>query len=355
VVKKIQINNFRNIENQYLEFKDGINYFVGNNAHGKTSFIEVLYYLGHNKSFKTKNIKNIIQNNKEEILIQAIFKDKKIKFKKNKQQTIVEVDNKKINNTSFLTKLIPMQLITPDRGFLVGGDNKSKRYYLDWGVFHVEQEFFNLSKKYKKIQKNINALISQKTLKNKDRDVLNIWFAEFADITAKINTIRLGYLKELKAINTNDFFKKIILNLESFTYSFNNGLPNDIKDIKKDIYNFLIKNTEKILKNKYLKYGPHLATIDFYFKKNDEKKLSRGEQKTLSIVFWLTQVLHLISKGINPIILIDDLSSELDKEKIEVIINFLEKINTQTFITSINPINNSPFWNIKNGEIVYNK
>ena len=75
--------------------------------------------------------------------------------------------------------------------------------------------------------------------------------------------------------------------------------------------------------------------------------------KTLSIVFLLTQVLHLIQKGIKPIILIDDLSSELDTEKVQILLNFLKNIKTQVFITSIQPISNN-FWEIKNGEIVYN-
>ena len=354
-IQKIQINNFRNIENQFLEPKKGINYFVGNNAQGKTSFIEAIYYLGHNKSFKTTSIKNIIQNGKNEIFIQAIFKNTKIKLKKNNKNTFVELDGKKILNSSFLSKLIPIQLITPDRGFLVNGDNKNKRYYLDWGVFHVEHKFFELSKKYKKIQKNINTLINTKQFKLEDKIQLSLWFKEFAKITTSINNIRINYLIDLQKINTSDFFKNIIVNLSSFKYVFNNGLPLGIKNNEEDIYDFLIKNTDKIIKNKYLKYGPHLATIDFYFNNNKEHQLSRGEQKTLSIVFWLTQVLHLTKQGIEPLILIDDLPSELDKDKIKIIINFLEKIKTQVFITSIKPINDCSFWNIENGEIVYNK
>jgi DNA replication and repair protein RecF len=349
IIKKIQINNFRNIENCFLEFNENINYFVGNNAHGKTSFLESLYFLGHNKSFKTKDSKNIIQKNKEFFSIQAIVNDKKIKIKKtlNNKNNDIFIDNQKVLNSSILSKQIPIQLIAPDKGFLVGGDNKNKRYYLDWGMFHVEQDFLNVYKNSKKIQKNINNLILTKQINQ-----LDIWFKEFSKVNQILNNFRNNYLQELKEIINDDFFKILNLNKKNFNLKFNNGLPSGIEN-EDDIYNFLVKNKEKILKNKYLKYGSHLANIDFYFDEKSENQLSRGQQKNLSIIFWLSQIIHLTKKNIKPVVLIDDISSELDNGKIEVILKFLEELKIQTFITSINPISED-FYKVENGEIVYN-
>jgi DNA replication and repair protein RecF len=349
LIKKIQINNFRNIENCFLEFNENINYFVGNNAHGKTSFLESLYFLGHNKSFKTKDSKNIIQKNKEFFSIQAIVNDKKIKIKKtlNNKNNDIFIDNQKVLNSSILSKQIPIQLIAPDKGFLVGGDNKNKRYYLDWGMFHVEQGFLNVYKNSKKIQKNINNLILTKQISQ-----LDIWFKEFAKVNQILNNFRNNYLQELKEIINDDFFKILNLNKKNFNLKFNNGLPSGVEN-EDDIYNFLVKNKEKILKNKYLKYGSHLANIDFYFDEKSENQLSRGQQKNLSIIFWLSQIIHLTKKNIKPVVLIDDISSELDNGKIEVILKFLEELKIQTFITSINPISKD-FYKVENGEIVYN-
>jgi DNA replication and repair protein RecF len=350
LLKKIQINNFRNIKNCFLEFNDNINYFVADNAQGKTSFIEALYFLSHNKSFKTKNIKNIILTDNSKLLLKAIIDNKKIILSRDavdKKNTIF-IDNQKILNSSILNKQIPIQLIAPDKGFLVGGDNKNKRYYLDWGVFHVEQDFLKLYKKSKKIQKNINNLIL-----NKNYTQLNVWFAEFAKVNIVLNNLRSNYLSELQEILKNGFFDSFISNADNFQYKFNNGLPTEVKT-EKDIYDFLLRNKEKIIKNKYLKYGSHLASIDFSFKSKKEQQLSRGQQKILSIIFWLSQVKHLTQKNIIPIILIDDISSELDNQKIKIIIDFLKKLKTQVFITSINPISED-FYHIKNGEIVYNK
>jgi DNA replication and repair protein RecF len=352
-IEKIQINNFRNIQHCFLEFDNTINYFVGNNAQGKTSIIEALYFLGHNKSFKEKNIKNIINNNQKNTSIQAIVDSNKIsitKYNKNTQNTYnnTTINNKKILHSSILSKTIPMQIIAPDKGFLVGGDIKTKRYYLDWGVFHVEHSFLDIYQKSKKIQKNINTLINNNQIQQ-----LDVWFQEFAKINHTLNTLKTTYLKQLKTTTTKGFFSDLLLDITAFDYKIDNGLPSGI-NTEKDIYDFLIKNKAKIIKNKYLKYGSHLTNISFSFEGVCENQLSRGVQKTLSIIFWLIQVMHLSQKNITPIVLIDDISSELDNEKIQIILSILQKIQAQVFITSIHPINDN-FYHIKNGEIVYNK
>lgn len=104
-------------------------------------------------------------------------------------------------------------------------------------------------------------------------------------------------------------------------------------------------------------YGPHRASIDFYLSKKNEGFLSRGEQKKLSIVFWMLQVLVLAKDNSDPVVLIDDISSELDQEKINSILDFLTNLNIQIFITDIGnkdlPLNpkKTNIYLIKNGVI----
>jgi DNA replication and repair protein RecF len=90
-----------------------------------------------------------------------------------------------------------------------------------------------------------------------------------------------------------------------------------------------------LLKVKHLNYGSHKASIRFSLNNKNECFLSRGEQKTLSIIFWLTQVLLLVNLKTKPVVLIDDLSSELDNKKINVILQYLKALKVQTFMTDI--------------------
>lgn len=352
IIKEIQIKNFRNIINQKIKFSDNINIFIADNAQGKTSLIEALYYLGHNKSFKSINLLEIINQKENHIYIKAKTNSSNIKIIKSNNILNIEVNDQKIKNISTLTKKLPIQLITIDRGFVVGGSPKNKRYYLDWGVFHEEHNFLQLHQKHKKIIKNINLLIIRQ-----QKQQLKIWFKELAKISAKINKIRSDYLQQLRQIDSFNYFDNLKIDIKNFNYKLNNGWPKETGDTENNIYQYLIDNIDNILKNKSLKKGSQVASIDFYFNKKKENQLSRGEQKTLSIIFWLTQILFLIKNKIKPIVLIDDLPSELDEDKIKSIISFLQKIKIQVFITGITPIKhtkNCNLFNIKNGEIIQN-
>ena len=87
-----------------------------------------------------------------------------------------------------------------------------------------------------------------------------------------------------------------------------------------------------------MSYGPHRANIEYLLNKRNESFFSRGEQKKMSIVFWMLQVLILVQNKTKPIVLIDDISSELDQSKIKSIVDYLTEINIQIFISDIGNI-----------------
>lgn len=352
VINKLHIHNFRNFHNQYVEFNNNINLFIADNAHGKTNLIEAIYYLAHNRSFKTKNIKELIKFNKNEFLINANTNNQQIKFIKSLSKTNISINYKNINNTSQLTKSLPIQLITPDKGFIVNGTPKNKRSYLDWGVFHVEPDISKEFKKYNKILKNINTL-----LHDKHKQDIDFWLFELSKTAAIINQARFKYIQQLNK-NTNHIINDLFNNVKSFNYSFLSGWVKSVDSLNfNSIFNYLINNKNDFFKKKYLNCGSHKASIKFILNSKDECFLSRGEQKNLSIIFWLSQILMLIELNIKPIVLIDDLSSELDNLKIQNILNYLDTLNVQTIITNINNNlslsnkQNTQVFSIKNGLI----
>ena len=143
-IEKIHILKFRNLSDQYFNPITTTNLVVGKNGQGKTNFIESLYYLGHGRSFKTKNLKDIIPFDDRQIQITAIVDGQKISLSKSREKSHVLVDGKKIPSNSFLSQLLPIQIISPDRGFVVGGTPKLKRSYLDWGVYPVSYTHLTL-------------------------------------------------------------------------------------------------------------------------------------------------------------------------------------------------------------------
>lgn len=334
VINKLSIHQFRNLTSQFISPCEGINLFVSDNAQGKTNLIEAIYYLGHNRSFKTKKFKEIINFESDNFQLSAKVDKNKVKLEKSKSNTRVSVNQQKVDNASKLSHLLPIQIITPDKGFIVNGTPKNKRSYLDWGVFHVKPKTVESFKNYTKVLKNINILLG----KNQTNE-LDFWFLELAKSAAIINKNRLDYLQQLRRTIFPEKIKTLntlINSQDLFDYTFSSGWPKEVNDInEQSIYQYLKKHTTSLLRIKCLNYGSHKANISFTFDGRNECFFSRGEQKTLSIIFWLTQVMLLINLGTAPIVLIDDLSSELDNTKVNIVLQHLKILKVQTFMTDI--------------------
>mgnify|MGYP000890457203 CR=1 FL=1 len=126
IIEKLHVLKFRNLTDQYLLPNNNINLIIGKNGQGKTNFIESIYYLGHGRSFKTKNLKDIIPFDEQQIKITALVDKQKISIKKSRDKSQALIDEEKISSNSFLSQILPIQIISPDRGFVVGGSPKLK-------------------------------------------------------------------------------------------------------------------------------------------------------------------------------------------------------------------------------------
>ena len=357
IIEKLHVARFRNLNNQYLEPNKNINLVLGSNGQGKTNFIESLYYLGHNRSFKTKNIKDVIPFEEELVQINAIIDGEKITLNKSKHKSTILVGDEKISSNSLLSQRLPTQIISPDRGFVVGGTPKLKRSYLDWGVFHDNKEILKTYKSYNKTLKNINAILA-----GKNQNQLDEWLSQLSFLSVEISQARINYIKKLIKILEESSLQKLESFIEStknLAFKLQTGWIKDVDGLNQnEIITYLQNNKDSFIRTKHLGYGPHRATVDFYLNKKNEGFLSRGEQKKLSIVFWMLQVLVLAKENSDPVVLIDDISSELDQKKINSILDFLTNLNIQIFITDIGnkelPLDpkKTNIYHIKNGIIV---
>ena len=106
IIEKIHILQFRNIKDQYIKPNKDINVFIGDNAQGKTNLIEAIYFLGHNKSFKTKNLTDLTPTNKKNIIINADVDGSRIGLERSKKNNSTTINKQKINNNSALTQLL---------------------------------------------------------------------------------------------------------------------------------------------------------------------------------------------------------------------------------------------------------
>ena len=189
-------------------------------------------------------------------------------------------------------------------------------------------------KSFSRALKNINTLFS-----GGDNRQLDHWFFELATLSVEISLARTNYIERLsKKIERPFLFKtNKSFNLNKpLSFLFNSGWTKDVNSLDQEmVYGFLKKNTNSFAKVKHLNYGPHKATIDFILDNQTESYFSRGEQKILSIMFWAAQVLMLTDAGVFPVVLIDDISSELDKQKTNLVLDCLLDLGVQIFLTDI--------------------
>ena len=289
IIEKLHILRFRNLDNQYLEPNTNINLFIGGNGQGKTNLIEALYYLGHSRSFKSKNIKDVVPFEKEFLQIDAVVDGVRVLLKKSKNKNTTLFNQKKVSSNSKLSHLMPTQIISPDRGFVVGGSPKLKRSYLDWGVFHVNPSILKTYKSYNKALKNTNSLLTNNNTKQLDH-----WLAQIATLSVEISSARADYIEKLKKTPFVPL-KGLIKQNNKFDFLLQSGWTKDTNHLDQEsIYKYLIKNRGSFARIKHLNYGPHKATIDYYLNNQNEQLFSRGEQKKLSIFYWIMQVLMLV-------------------------------------------------------------
>jgi DNA replication and repair protein RecF len=354
IIHQLYIHQFRNLNQQNINLKKGINLFIGANGQGKTNLIEAVYYLSHNHSFKTTLFKNIVNTDNKFFQLAGNINHFQIKLKKSRQSTNILLNNQIIKSGSELAKILPIQVITPDKGFVVGGTPKNKRSYLDWGVFHVEPDFLPNLKQYNKILKNINHLLS-----SHQTNTIDFWLLELAKATVNINQHRQKYLNTLQ--KTSNKVLKELTNLfdyiKSFQYQFYSGWPKEVDALNiQSIYEYLVSHKSFFLKINHISQGSHKANIKFFLNSKEEGLLSRGEQKSLSLIFWLSQIYLLKQANINPVVLIDDLTSELDEQKIKSILYYLHTLDVQVLITNIKPLSDNiklpiNIFSIKKGKI----
>jgi len=355
-LKTLEIKDFRNIENLKLDLNENFNVLWGNNAQGKTNILEAIYLLANLKSFRTSKNENYIKHGKSSANISSILNLKNVEhiiklcIEKNGKKT--EIDGKKINKISdFIGKIAPV-VFSPEELNIVKGSPVGRRSIIDRAIFQIENSYLDDSLFFIKYLKNRNAL-----LKNEERNI-EVWDEGFIKYGAKIIKKRINYITRLNPL-IDDCFKELTSGKENaeIKYPVSN---NSEEEIKANLRIELQKNCKREKIYKQTLSGPHRDDPEFLINGYPLRIFgSQGQQRSFILAFKTAQIIDLQNiKGINPILLLDDMTSELDNQRQSYFFNFLEKQKGQVFITttdinmsSIKKMKNSFLFNIRQGEI----
>ena len=330
-LSQLQIKNFRNLEKIQLTPVSEVNLILGDNASGKTSLLESIYYLSHIRSFRTQHVTDLIlrQSPYLQLVAQIETSDQQIiplGIRRSRNKSEIRVNKQPVKRVSEIAAQFPVLAIHPDSYKLITGSPSQRRQYLDWGVFHVEHGFFQAWQRFKKSLMQRNA-----ALKSKQKfDVCQLWNKEINNTAHYIDQLRQQYFEKLKPY-FNELTQQFFIN-DSVDIGYKRGWPVDM-----DLSELLEVNLQKERLKGYTYYGPHRAEVTIKVNgQSAQTCISRGQQKTLVALMRLAQAMQFTEATNNSCVLLyDDLAAELDANHRDKILTVLSKMNIQLFLTAI--------------------
>jgi DNA replication and repair protein RecF len=326
-ISRFSIHHFRNISDVDLIFSPRFNLIFGDNGSGKTSLLEAIYYLAHNRSFRSHLKQRIIQHDKDKFTLFAeVFDDKIGLEKSSKQRSQLRLNEEALQNISTITKKLPIQLIDAKSFQLLDAGPEYRRQFLDWGVFHVEHQYLSVWKKFQRVLKQRNQALRQKLPLSE----IQLWDERFVVYAEAMTDLREAYFTEfLEYFNKNCHEMNV---MKGLTCTYSSGWEKEAS-----LSECLDKNNARDLKLGFTHAGPHRADIKIQMKNVAVKDvLSRGQQKLLVFMLKTAQLEYFYQKtGKRPLFLVDDLGSELDNTRRGIIIDKLNQLQAQIFVTGI--------------------
>lgn len=331
-ITQLNITNFRNLLDVRLEPESGFNIFYGENGSGKTSILEAIYFLGLGKSFRHHLTSRIVNYDQEKMSIFGLFHTENdisisMGIEKNKNGTTqIRMGGQSLQSNLELAKVLPIQLITPENYYLLEDGPKSRRQFLDWGVFHVEQSFFPLWKRVQRILKQRNAALRSGT----NSVHIQSWDTEFVEASIALEALRANYIELLRPIFYQ--LQDHLLAYPNITLEYQCGWDTDV-----ELGEILRNSLSRDLQLGYTQYGPQKTDIKIYANRYlAQDVLSRGQQKIIVCALRLAQGILLRQIAMKQCIyLIDDLAAELDSKHRRKVAEILQSLNSQIFITTV--------------------
>ena len=333
-ISSLKLLNFRNYETLELKFSNKVNLIYGKNGMGKTNIIEAIYMLGLTKTFRSNNDDIVIKKGKNIAKIEGTIKDNifnNYKIIISNAGKRIKIDNNKIAKVSDYITKVNIILFNPDDLKLIKDTPSIRRKMLNIEISGINGEYLLLLNSYNKVLKQRNAYLKALN-KKKDYETsfLNILTEQLVDLGLKIMWIREDFINNINSYISDIYYEITHKGTLKVVYK-----SEFLGKNKEDLLKMFEKNiSREIFLGKTI-FGIQHDDIEFLIDKEIVKEFSSvGEQKNSIISFKLAEIKNIEEKlHKKPILILDDLFSELDEEKINNILMLIDT-DLQTFITT---------------------
>ena len=353
-IKEIYLKNFRNYEEQKITLNENANVFYGNNAQGKTNILEALYFCALGRSFRTHKEAELINFNGNDSKINVKYqknnRENEIEISLNKKNSkIIKLNGIKLSKNSELVGHINLVIFSPDDIMILKQGPALRRKFLDILISQLKPKYLHELNQYNKILEQRNAI-----LKSKKIDTIDIWNEQLAIQTEKINQYRTEYINKLQ-----EKLETIHPGLTSQKETIKITYKTKFKD-RESFLQILEQNKTLDLLRGYTSEGAHRE--DFEISINDKSLNlygSQGQHRTAVLALKIAE-LNIIKEeiGENPVLLLDDVTSELDESRVLAIFEVVKDYQVLITCTDINSVlkydcltKNIKLYNINSGRV----
>lgn len=372
-IKGLYLHNFRNYGLCSLQFPAMVNIFYGKNAQGKTNLLEAIFYAAFGMSHRTFQEDDLFCDGRREMAVKADFtsfdSDYEIKIKRYEQNGRIKkellLDNVNIRAKEHYGTLNTV-MFSPEDLQLIKGEPQLRRRFFDMQIAQTDEAYYELLVKYNRLLQQRNRLLKEIRDNDGDKSQLNLWNNELSASAARIIKKRLAALEELLVI-ASGIYASIAGGSETMLINYALKTSNDFilqqsDKSENEWQEFYLKELHErqaldILRGN-TSIGPHRDDLFFYVSGKLLKAFgSQGQQRSAALALKLAQLEYVKNNtGEYPVLLLDDVMSELDSERRTHLLKFIDG-RVQTFITVndkhlIPDLNNNAYFYIENGKVM---
>lgn len=342
-IKTVNLKNFRNYKELNIELGEGINIFLGQNAQGKTNIIESIYLASTGKSHRTQKDIELIRWNSEDAKIKIEFQkenyEKKVEIYLSKNlKKQIKMNGVRLHKIGELIGNLNSVIFSPDHMKIIKDGPVERRRFMDIILSQVKPGYYYNLVQYLKILEQRNNLLNEAKTNPSILKTIDIWNEQLADFGTKIIITRHDFINRMCCMAAENHQRisngkeKLELKYNS-SIDYNNNLEKEIKDnFIKTLKSHINIDVKRSLTHK----GPHRDDILFLINDKEVKTYSsQGQQRTTLLSLKISELNYINAEtGELPILLLDDVFSELDSERQKYLVEFIK--NIQTIITCTN-------------------
>ena len=357
IIKELQFENYRNLKNNTIAPADNVNVIYGENAQGKTNLLEAIWLFCGGHSFRGSKENEMIAFDQKYFRLGMVFESGEreqsadIAFAQNRKQ--IHINGVERNSSSYLTEVFSAVVFSPEHLNLIKRGPSVRRRFIDAAICQHRIRYASLLSKYQQIINQRNALLKDIRRHSELKDTLAIWDDSLTVVGAQIMKERYDYLKKLRD-PARVYHQGISADKENLEVEYQSTTKTDENDdigtLQEKLKAAFNAAQKEDFYSGYTSVGPHRDDLDFKINGISVRRFgSQGQQRSTVLSLKLSEAELLYEKnGERPVVLLDDVLSELDNSRQDFLLNKVK--DYQVFVTCCEESNKEQ---LKNGRVFY--